>query len=229
VRKDLNARNAVMCFTRDTYPRLVKAFGAEKSKDAPKFDGAVKGKIANGTALYRSSMGASTAAMMLEEMIASGVRNVLAVGLAGSLSPLVRIGDLVVPTWGIREEGTSHHYYRSNHEAKPSKRLTSRLERVIGSDEYYEGGVWTTDGVFRETRSKVAEYAKMGVLAIDMECTALMCVAEYREVEFAALLVVSDELFGPCWNPAFGSRRVNRSIDVACRSAAELFSTRRGA
>ena len=228
-RRKLDARNAVICYTSDFYRRLVKAFGAAKSKDAPMFDGAVSGKIVKGTALYQSSVGAPAAAMMLEEAIASGVRRILMLGLAGSVSPSVRIGDMVVPTWGLREEGTSHHYFSASHRARPSRQLTARLERVIEADQFFEGGVWSIDSAFRETRAKVARYAKMGVLAIDMETTALMCVAEYRDVEFAALLVISDELFGKTWNPAFGSPKVNRAVDAACESAVRFFSTRRGA
>jgi len=226
-KQDLGVENAVICYSKDSYPRLVNAFGAKKSKKAPRFDGAVRGKLSKGTALYLSSTGASTSVMMLEEMIASGVKRVLMLGYAGSISPLVTVGDIVIPTWGIREEGASHHYFQAGHEARPSKQLTSRLEHGIEGDEFFEGGVWTTDGVFRETRAKVARYAKMGVLAVEMECTALMCVSEYRHVKFAAILAISDEVFGEKWVPAFRSRRLSRAMDVACESAAKLFSTRR--
>ena len=227
-RRRLGVDKVIVCFSKDAFQRLSKAFGGGSTK-APAFDGSIEGRLAHGTALYLSSIGAAASAMMLEEMISSGIRRVLVIGYAGSISPSVRVGDIVVPTWGIREEGTSYHYFGPEHEAHPSRRLVVELERRIDQDEFYEGGVWTTDAVFRETRAKIARYAKMGVLAIDMECTALMCVAQYRKVELAAVLAISDELFGEKWVPAFKSRRLGKATEIACRSARDMFSTRRGA
>ena len=226
-RRNIGAKNAVICFSRDSYPKLLKAFGAMKSMKAPRFDGAVRGNVSNGTALYHASTGASTSAMMLEEMISSGIERVIMLGYAGSISPSVRVGDIVIPTWGIREEGTSYHYFSPEHEARPSRELCSGLVRVMGRDEFFEGGVWTTDGIFRETRAKVARYAKLGVLAVEMECTALMCVAEYRKIKFATVLAISDEVFGEKWVSAFRSRKLGRAMDVACAAAANLFANRR--
>lgn len=74
------------------------------------------------------------------------------------------------------------------------------------------GRVWTTDAPYRETLSKVTSYQHQGVLAVEMEMSALMTVAAYRGVKLAGLLVVSDELFNLTWhagfkNPVFKTKR----------------------
>ncbi len=61
------------------------------------------------------------------------------------------------------------------------------------------GGIWTTDAIFRQTRDKVRKYSSEGVLAVDMESTALMAIAMYRGVELGIAHVVTDELYGEKW------------------------------
>ena len=66
-----------------------------------------------------------------------------------------------------------------------------------------QGAIWTTDAVYRETRDKVANYASQGIKAVDMEYAALKAVAGFRHVSFAAVMLVSDELFHQEWTPRF--------------------------
>ena len=80
--------------------------------------------------------------------------------------------------------------------------------------KYVRGGVWTTDAPFRETREKVAQYSDQGVLAVDMETSAVMTVARFRELRWAGLMVVSDELWGEKWNPGFSSKELAAGLDL---------------
>jgi nucleoside phosphorylase len=68
---------------------------------------------------------------------------------------------------------------------------------------FSKGAVWTTDAIYRETPEKVRTYQGLGVLAVEMEMSALMTVAIYRSVAVAGLLVVSDELSHLRWRPGF--------------------------
>jgi nucleoside phosphorylase len=43
----------------------------------------------------------------------------------------------------------------------------------------------------------------MGVLAVEMEMSALFTVAMYRRISFGGLLVVSDEVAGSKWKSGF--------------------------
>jgi len=168
--------------------------------------------------------GAPAAAMLLEILIASGVRGILFLGEAGSISRSARIGDVVLPEWAIREEGTSYHYLPPEELPRPDPDLLETFERSLRSlgVRPIRGGVWTTDAPFRETERKVEEYASRGALAVEMECSALMAVASFRKVSLAAGLAITDELFEGTWRPGFrkeGVKRARRAlIEAAVRT-----------
>ncbi|RLE99806.1 MAG: hypothetical protein DRJ63_04315 [Thermoprotei archaeon] len=142
---------------------------------------------------------------MSELLIAAGVKKFIVYGGAGAIHPLVKIFDIVVPTWGIREEGTSYHYLPSDVVPKPSEKVVKILNKELSyaaqklGVQLHTGGIWTTDAIFRETRDKVRKYSSMNVLAVDMESTALMSVAMYRDVDLGVALIVTDELHGETW------------------------------
>jgi len=55
-------------------------------------------------------VGAPVTALLMEELVARGAEQFLALGHVGSLQPDVELGDLVVVDRALRDEGTSHHY-----------------------------------------------------------------------------------------------------------------------
>jgi purine-nucleoside phosphorylase len=77
------------------------------------------------------------------------------------------------------------------------------------------GTVWTTDAPYRETPTKVKTYQDKGVLAVEMEMSALMTLAMYRAVRLSGLLVVSDELFDLKWHSGFKSPQLKKTSRVA--------------
>lgn len=165
-------------------------------------------------------LGAPHAAMGMEKMIALGAKRIFVLGWCGSLQPDVRIGNLIIPTDARSEEGTSRHYPIGERAAETAGALTARLEDALKDSglTYRKGPVWTTDAPYRETPSKILKYQAMGILAVDMEMSALITLGVYRSVQVAGLLVVSDELFDLKWRPGFRSP----VFLEACRCAAGL-------
>jgi uridine phosphorylase len=221
----LGARSAVICYDDNFYPRLLRVFGGKGSKEAPDFNGSHEGRIIGDVAVFRAYPGAPASGMLMEEAVAAGAERVLMLGLAGSISPDVKMGDLVLPTWAIREEGLSYHYLRPGITPRPSRDLLESLRSSLDGEPYHEGGVWTTDAVFREVPSKLRRHAKMGAVAVEMECSALMAIAMYRKVEFAALLTITDEVFGKDWRPGFDKKRVMEAWLRACRAGREALES----
>ncbi len=175
--------------------------------------------------LTRPYFGAPAAATTLEMLVAGGGRVFVVVGEVGALNPVLRIGDVLVPTWGLREEGVSFHYMPPNYVPKPDRELAGKLfrevRRVKGRRKIrvVKRGVWSTDALFRETRDKVVEYSRIGVLGVDMESTALMTVAAYRKVKLAVIAAVSDELYGEEWRKGFGTRKLRRTKKIVVKAA----------
>jgi uridine phosphorylase len=152
------------------------------------------------------AIGAPQAVMVVEKLIALGVREILAVGWCGSLQQIAAIGDVVIPLNTVCEEGTSVHYPIGAPPPGPSSELLSPLREALRSDQFkiHEGTVWTTDAPYRETFAKVSAYQRKGVLAVDMETSALFTLARYRGIRVAILLVVSDDLSSLKWIHGFG-------------------------
>ena len=56
------------------------------------------------------------------------------------------------------------------------------------------GKTWTNDGLYRETKEKIAKRKKLGAIVVEMETSALASVAEFRKVNFAQILYGADSL-----------------------------------
>ena len=178
-------------------------------------------------ALAGPMLGAPQTVLVLERMIALGARKFIAAGWCGSLRNDVRIGDIVIPSGAISEEGTSAHY--PGVECAPSSELVESLKSALASTgrAIHEGTVWTTDAPFRETRAKLKAFQSQGVLSVDMETSALFSVSRFRGVDLAVVLVVSDDLSGLKWvhgfrDPAFHESRkrvIKSTLTAICQVA----------
>lgn len=69
------------------------------------------------------------------------------------------------------------------------------------------GNIWSTDAPYREDMIYLNQLRmENAVVAVDMEYSALCAICCFRKVDFAAVFLVSDELFGKDWNPGFSSQ-----------------------
>ncbi len=174
--------------------------------------------------IQRLPIGAPMAVSACELLIEAGARTFIVAGIAGSLTPDVPIGGIVIPTGALREEGTSYHYLPPDADPVPDAELTEALIAAAEARGITPGvgRVWTTDAIFREMGWKVRRYGATGILAVEMELAALLALAQVRGVRLAAVFAISDELFHP-WTPGWhveefltGSRAAaNIALDVA--------------
>jgi uridine phosphorylase len=147
-------------------------------------------------------VGAPLAAGVVEEVAALGVRTFVACGGAGALVDDLALGHVMVVTSALRDEGTSLHY------AAPSRIIEADLLGVSALEEaltnahvpFFLGRTWTTDALFRETRSRVQRRLDEGCSMVDMESSAFIAVARYRGLRFAQLLYAGDSLAGDTWD-----------------------------
>ena len=64
-----------------------------------------------------------------------------------------------------------------------------------------EGKIWTTDAIYRETFGKVKLMKKRGCIGVDMELSALLALAQYRNVKFIEFLIGEDTVDGETKKP----------------------------
>ena len=163
----------------------------------------------------------------LEVLTAMGGRVFVVVGRVGAINPALRIGDVLIPTWGLREEGASFHYIPDkDYVPRPDVELAEILYKYAVElkgkrrIKVVKGGIWTTDAIFRETIDKVVEYSSRGVYGVDMESTALMTIAKYRSVRLAVIAAVSDELrHNGTWVRGFNTRRLSLTENLIVKAA----------
>lgn len=163
-----------------------------------------------GLGVFHSYFGAPASVELAEALMAGDVKKLVVFGEAGAIAPRLRIGHLLIPTFAIREEGTSYHYLPPDAPAKPSRIIYGKLKALLSREgfAYEEGGIWTTDAPFRETREKILRCRGKGALAVDMECSALFAVSKYRKAQCAAILIITDELYGRCWKTGFENKKL---------------------
>jgi uridine phosphorylase len=163
-------------------------------------------------AIFHAGAGAPLAAGLLEGAIAHGARVVIACGGAGVLDPAIPLGQIIVPTAAIRDEGTSYHYLPPSREVAADPRGVEVLREVLEcqGETYLCGKTWTTDAVFRETRGRIQARRAEGAIAVEMEAAALFAIGAFRNVLVAELLYAGDNVGGESWDHREWS--VQRSI-----------------
>jgi len=147
-------------------------------------------------------VGAPLAAGFVEEVAALGVTTFVAVGGAGALVEDLALGHVMVVTSALRDEGTSFHYAAAGRVLDADPLGVEVLEEALADAgvEYVVGRTWTTDALFRETRSRVRRRIEEGCVMVDMESSAFIAVARYRGLRFAQMLYAGDTLAGATWD-----------------------------
>lgn len=173
-------------------------------------------------AFYRSGMGAPLAVALLEEVIAKGGRNFIFFGSCGVLNDELTEGRIIVPTAAYRDEGTSYHYMPAGDyiELTNCNKLANILEEI--EVPHVKGRIWTTDGLYRETRNNVKARRADGCLAADMECSALEAACRFRGVDLYQFVYAEDSLSGDTWDPRNIGKVPHSTMEKYLMIAAEI-------
>lgn len=208
VRRDDFPEHAVICFFYDVLNDLrdretTEVIGFVTSEAGPtpllrvEIDGAPVVAVQPG-------VGAPMAAAVLEELIALGARTVVACGGAGVLDREIGVGQLVIPTSALRDEGTSFHYVSPSREISQDPDMVAAIASTLERHgvDYRLAKTWTTDAIYRETRSRVERRRAEGCLMVEMEASALFAVGAFRGVPVGQILYGGDDVSGlGDWDP----------------------------
>jgi len=76
------------------------------------------------------------------------------------------------------------------------------LERTLElhNVDYVTGKTWTTDAIYRETKTKIERRRAEGCLTAEMEAASFFAVAQFRNVAFAQMLYGGDDVSGENWD-----------------------------
>jgi adenosylhomocysteine nucleosidase len=121
-----------------------------------------------------TGIGTRAAARAAERLLdATAADHLVVVGIAGGIGPGVRIGDVVVPELVVdRASGAEHR-------PDPLGALAAR-GTLLTSDELLAGA------------GEIADLARRGVIAVDMETAAVAAVCERRGCRWSVVRAISD-------------------------------------
>ena len=109
------------------------------------------------------------------------ISGVISIGLAGALSPHLKVGDVVIAEKIITgaESWDCHAGWRN--------RLVSRLPQA------HQGQLFGSDVIIDEAETKSGLHAATGALAVDMESQIAARFAAARNLPLAGLRIISDD------------------------------------
>lgn len=141
--------------------------------------------------IQSTGMGGPSAAIVISELADLGARRLLRVGTCGALQAGLELGDLIVATEAIPADGTSRSLGAGDRLPAGSDLLIALSDSVSAEPGVHSGPIVSTD-LFYDGRGLEREWSKAGALAVEMEAATLYALAAVRELDAAALLVVSD-------------------------------------
>ena len=151
------------------------------------------GKAADGEPLTIQStgMGGPSAAIVISELIDLGASRLVRAGTCGALSAELALGDLVIVTDCVSDDGTSRALGAAD-TALPSDQLLAALRRA-GDGLAVSGRVVSTD-LFYGAEDREHAWIDAGAIAVEMETATVFALAARRGVMAASALLVSDVL-----------------------------------
>lgn len=205
--------------------------------------GTVEGRLQTAAS---TGIGAPGTAVLLEELVKLGSHTFIRVGNSGGLHPELELGDLVITTGAVRDDGTSRAYVAPEYPAVADWRLVAALvdaaQRQGGRwragltwslDAFYMrnavladdgsmasmsvGGYWPADGAQR-----IEELRAARVLNCEMESGVLLTLGQIFGVRAGCICVVSDRTPWPGPAELDLDRNMARCIDVACHAMLAL-------
>lgn len=173
-----------------------------------------------------TGMGAPAAAIVAEELIQLGAKTLIRIGTAGGASERVHAGELVVATASVPLDGTTRAYLAGEPYAPVADFGTvSALVQAAAAAcvPHHIGLIATGDALYAESEDHAARWAARGVLAFEMEASALFTVAALRGVRAGCLVVVTNAAGAYEWleGEAYAAAEA-RLLQVALDAAAAL-------
>jgi len=176
---------------------MVEEMVSVSSGNGPKPIYRVKG---TNIGVYMSPVGAPMTVGMVENFhVAVGIKNIVAFGICGVMVDM-EPGKCIIPTHAYRDEGTSYHYLPASDyiHIKNADKLAELFDELgVG---YIKGKTWTTDAMYRETIGNRDKRVAEGCVAVDMECSALQAVCDFRGLELYQFFYGADSLSGAKWD-----------------------------
>lgn len=145
----------------------------------------------------------------VEELNARGCEKFIICGGAGSLIQGANVGEIMLPTAAIRDEGASYHYLPPSREVEAPEETLQKTAQALREKRipFVFGKTWTTDGFCRETPDMIERRRAEGCRMVEMETAGFYAAAKFYGLELAQLLYAGDDVSGAQWDDRSWNRR----------------------
>jgi len=180
-----------------------------------------------------TGIGAPSTAIAVEELARVGADTLIRVGSCGAIQPETDVGDLIITTGGVRQEGTSKEYVRGEYPAVADHAVVAALAAAAEElgYEYHLGKTASTDSFYagqsregfegflaRDSEERIEELRRAGVLNFEMEASAILTLAGIYGLRAGAVCTVyADRTTGE-----FAVTGESRAAETASRAVSIL-------
>ncbi len=184
-------------------------------------------------AVTSTGIGSPSAAIAVEELARVGVDTVVRVGSCGVLEADIDIGDLIITTAAVRQEGTSDEYVRSDYPAAADDRVVGALVAAaeslgypyhtgitLSTDSFYAGQARPGVGGYRapESEGLIESMRAANVVNVEMEASAICTLGQLYGLRAGAVCTAyANRVTGE-----FGVTGERRAAEVASKAASIL-------
>jgi uridine phosphorylase len=142
--------------------------------------------------IQSTGMGGPSLAIVVAELADLGAERLLRVGTCGALDPRLGLGDLLIVTEALPDDGTSRALGAPGSlSADPD--LVRKLS-AAAADSSHVGAVVSTDLFYDTAAGTEQRWIDAGARAVEMETAALFVLAQRRGLQAASVLLVTDLL-----------------------------------
>ncbi len=149
--------------------------------------------------IQSTGMGGPSAAIVCSELVELGAARLLRIGTCGALDPALTLGQLLVVSEAIADDGTSVALggHAPLDRVAPPGRIFDGLKGA-GTDAAAAvavGPVVSAD-LFYDADGRVPDWQAVGALAVEMETATVFALAARRGVQAGCALLVSNRVVG---------------------------------
>lgn len=145
-----------------------------------------------------AGFGSGQTSNVLEELINLGGKVFIQIGATGAIQENISMGDTVIPTGSVRDEGVTRYYAPKKYPAVSDYRVVNALVKAAeaAGKTVHAGIIRTTDGFYPSQRidKYVEQYHGLGVLSVEQEVAAILTIASCRNCYAGASLAVIGNL-----------------------------------
>ena len=138
-----------------------------------------------------TGIGGASTVIAVEELHKIGVKAMIRVGSCGALQSDIRLGELILVSGAVRDDGASKTYVEGIYPAIPDTGLLFCAREVAKERGYRHriGPARSHDSFYTDRENEIDHYwSGRGVLGSDMETAALFVVGALRGVMTASIL-----------------------------------------